>query len=112
MNNRREWSCGGLPAATLEQVADLLRVIAHPVRLKLLELLRDRRGASVGELARAVGESPAATSQHLNQLRRAGALSAVRDGRRVRYRIGDERIQKLVRCVCCAGAAGAKGGAG
>ncbi len=102
--------CGVLSAEALEAIADQLRVIAHPVRLKLLELLRERRDATVGELAHAVGEAPAATSQHLNHLRRAGAVVAVRNGRCVHYRIGDPRIQKLLRCVCCAGSESAKGG--
>lgn len=110
MIRNRTWSCGGLPAETLERVADLLRVVAHPVRLKLLELLSERGGVSVGELAQVVGEAPSATSQHLNHLRRAGAVVAARRGRSVRYRLDDARIRKLVRCICCAGNEPAKGG--
>lgn len=99
-----------MSSSALEHAADLLRVVAHPVRLKLLELLYNEGPASVAELAHAVGEAPAATSQHLNYMRRAGAVAAVRQGRRVHYRIDDPRMEKLVRCICGATGNARKGG--
>lgn len=50
-----------------------LRALAHPLRLRLLRLLRDRRGSATGaELAQATGESTASVSYHLSVLARHG----------------------------------------
>jgi DNA-binding transcriptional ArsR family regulator len=50
-----------------------LRALAHPLRLRLLQLLRDRRGPATGaELAQATGESTASVSYHLSVLRQHG----------------------------------------
>jgi len=84
----------------LERVAVALRLIAHPVRLRLLQLIRARPDAPVHALAAAAGLAPAATSQHLNQLRRLGLVAAVRRGREVAYAIGDPRVRKILDCMC------------
>ncbi len=86
----------------MERTATLLRLIAHPVRLRLLELLRDRPGGRVHELAAEIGRPHAATSQHLNHMRRLGLVVAHRYGREVGYRIGDPRVIKILRCACAA----------
>ena len=62
-----------LPDDLLEQAAKVLRVLAHPDRMRMVELLLIDR-YSVGELAEEVGLSPAATSQHLNQIGSLGVL--------------------------------------
>ncbi len=50
-----------------------LRALAHPLRLRLLQLLRDRRGSATGaELAQATGESTASVSYHLSVLHQHG----------------------------------------
>lgn len=102
MTNEHIARCSTASRAALERSATLLRLIAHPDRLRLLELLRDRPLAPVHELAEAVGRAPAATSQHLNQMRRLGLVAARRNGREVRYEIGDRRVLKILRCVCAA----------
>ena len=100
MNAGKKAACGGRTMAELERTATMLRLIAHPFRLKLLELLRDRPKAPVHDLADAVGLAPAATSQHLNHMRRLGLVAADRRGREVRYAIGDRRVLKILRCAC------------
>ena len=50
-----------------------LRALAHPLRLRLLQILRDRRGPATGaELAQATGESSASVSYHLSVLHQHG----------------------------------------
>jgi DNA-binding transcriptional ArsR family regulator len=65
-----------------------LRAIAHPLRTRLLSLLRLEGPASATELARRTGESSGATSYHLRQLARYGYIEddAARDGRERRWR--------------------------
>ena len=53
-----------------------LRALAHPLRLRLLDVLRRRGPSMVSELADAVGESASSTSYHLGQLHQHGYLQA------------------------------------
>jgi DNA-binding transcriptional ArsR family regulator len=62
-----------------------LAALANPTRRRLFERLR-RRPHAVGELARALGVTQPAASQHLAVLARARLVRATRDGRRRMYR--------------------------
>lgn len=71
------------------------RALGNGHRLELLERLAQME-APVEALARATGLSVANASQHLQHLRRAGLVTTRRDGRRVVYRLTDERIVTLM----------------
>ena len=86
----------GLGLQKLERTAGLLRVLGHPTRLKLIELLaRDRW--SVGELAERVRQKPHVVSEHLNDLRMHGLLRRQRVGRAVYYRIDHPLVMHVLR---------------
>lgn len=85
-------------------MAGVLKLLAHPHRLKILEILRARDGVPVHEVAGRLELSPAATSQLLNQMRRVGLVGAEREGREVWYRIKDTRSVRVLDCVCRGGA--------
>lgn len=89
---------GLIPLEILERVAPALRVLAHPVRLKLIELLMLERVA-VGELAERAGVAPNVASQHLNALRAHGMVRAERDGKHVYYRVVGPEAVNLVECI-------------
>jgi len=70
------------------EVARLGKAMASPVRLQLLDLLR--QGArTVEDLAGATGVTVANSSRHLQQMRSARLVTAAREGRHVRYRLAD-----------------------
>ena len=69
----------------------MLRTLASPHRLRLIHLLGPG-SRDVNELARGLGLSQAATSQHLAAMRAAGFVEAVRDGRSMHYRLTDPEI--------------------
>lgn len=92
-------SAGGLSIAFLQRTAQVLRLLAHPRRLKIVEALEGRDGLPVGAIAARVGLPPAATSQHLNQMRRVGLLAAQRRGRVVLYRVADPRSLAILDCI-------------
>ncbi|MFP4144984.1 MAG: ArsR/SmtB family transcription factor [Phycisphaeraceae bacterium] len=85
----------GMSMRTLAQTAEILRVLGHPVRLKLVERLL-REPASVGELARQARQSQHAVSQHLGKLYLQGLVSRRREGREVHYSIRDEQLASLM----------------
>ncbi|GGO64645.1 winged helix-turn-helix domain-containing protein [Nonomuraea cavernae] len=67
----------------------VLKVVAHPLRVRLLGLLRGDGPATASELGRVVGESSGSTSYHLRELAKYGFIEedpARRDGRERRWR--------------------------
>jgi len=80
-----------IPAAK----AELFRVLGHPVRIRILELL----GAgerTVGELQAELDLDSSGISQHLAALRRQGVILGRKDGTRVIYRVKDPRTARLL----------------
>ena len=71
--------------------ATLLRALASPHRLRIVHRLGGG-SLEVTELARSLGMSQAATSQHLAAMRSVGIVEARRDGRSVRYGLTDPGI--------------------
>ncbi len=78
-----------------ETAAKLMQALAHPVRLQILELLRDE-GAYVMHLTVALNRRQAYLSQHLAILREAGLVVDERRGMTVIYRVSDRRIFDLL----------------
>ena len=78
-----------------EVKAGLFRVLGHPARVRILELLREGE-RSVGALQAELGLESGATSQHLAALRRVGLVEARREGTSVFYAAADERVFDLL----------------
>ena len=79
----------------IQQAAQAIKAIAHPLRLKILCVLGDQE-VSVQDIVEQVGTSQSNISQHLAILRDKGVLATRKDANRVYYRIGDLRTLKLV----------------
>jgi len=75
--------------------ANLFRVLGHPARVRILELLRDGE-RSVGALQAELGLDSGGTSQHLAALRRIGLVESRREGTSVFYRVDDEQVFDLL----------------
>lgn len=81
-----------------EHVAEVMKAVAHPVRLQIIELLETKE-MCVGDIVEAVGGKQANTSQQLNMMRDKGVLSSRRDGAKVYYRIENKNVIKLLHCI-------------
>lgn len=86
------------PVALREQ-ADLLAALAHPIRLQIVAALADAEEHPAGAVVDALGLPQPMVSRHLAILRRAGVLSAVRDGRQRDYRIARPEVTALIRLL-------------
>jgi DNA-binding transcriptional ArsR family regulator len=75
--------------------ARLFRVLGHPVRVRILELLREGERA-VGSLQAELGLDSGATSQHLAALRSVGVVETRREGTSIVYRIDDQGVFELL----------------
>ena len=82
----------------LTQAAECLKTLAHPHRLRIVEmLLKDRY--TVGELAEKCDIPSNIASGHLRLMQRCGFLAAERDGRNVYYTITDPCLGKFLGCI-------------
>lgn len=88
-----------LPYPLIELVARRFRVLGEPMRIRLLDALRQRE-ASVRELCEATGTSQQNVSKHLGVLLEAGIVGRRKDGNQVFYSIADEGIFRLCEEVC------------
>jgi len=82
--------------ASAEQAAALLKAMSNPRRLLILCTLCGTPGTSAGELARATGLSPSATSQHLARMREEGLIDSARDAQRILYFIKNDAVHQLI----------------
>jgi ArsR family transcriptional regulator, arsenate/arsenite/antimonite-responsive transcriptional repressor len=81
--------------ATADVKADLYRVLAHPMRLRVLELLQVEE-RSARDLQTLLELDSGAISQHLSALRRQGLVEAHRGGTTTSYRLTDARVAQLL----------------
>ena len=77
-------------------MAKYFRGLGDPIRLRILELLREEQELSVGALVERLGLPQPKVSNHLACLRWCGFIEARRDGRTVYNRIADTRVAKML----------------
>ena len=83
----------------LARVADRLKALADPTRLRILHALQ-RGERNVSDLLGEIGGSQANVSKHLARMRLAGLVAARRDGTSVYYRVCDPTAFAVCRTVC------------
>jgi DNA-binding transcriptional ArsR family regulator len=83
------------PQAVHEVKAALFRALGHPARVRILELLREGP-LSVGQLQAELALESSGTSQHLAALRRAGVVTARREGTSVFYCVEDAQVFEML----------------
>lgn len=83
----------------LFKIADVLKAMADPTRLKIIHCLHNGERC-VSSILEAVGGSQANISKHLSVLKRAGLVDCRREGLNVHYRIIDDGVFAICRNVC------------
>lgn len=99
MKTKKENKCTGLSMEVLTRTTETLKLLAHPQRLKIIDILDRYGSAPVYQIAEELGLPAAATSQHLNQMKRVGLIAAQRHGRQVRYAVLDPRALTILGCI-------------
>ena len=82
----------------IEQLARLHKALSVPVRLRILELIRERP-LCVNAITRCLEISQPAVSQHLAVLKHAGLVSSTKQGYTVHYKLEQERMEELRRAI-------------
>ena len=84
--------------AALGQAAECLRVLAHPHRLRMIQMLLSGN-YTVGELAESCDLPTAMASEHLRLMQRCGFLDSEKDGRKVFYRVVEPHLKNILTCI-------------
>jgi ArsR family transcriptional regulator len=83
----------------LSQCADMLKAVAHPVRMAIVDLLDQRGAQSVTEIYEALEVDQAVASHHLGILRDKGLLTSSRIGKKNYYTIARPQITQVIACM-------------
>ena len=87
----------------LEDTAQRLRSIAHPVRVKIISMLEKQKEMNVTSVYQKLNIEQAAASHHLNILKIKGILLSRRDGKSTFYSLKPGAVSNLINCInnCC-----------
>lgn len=80
------------------QAAECLKTLAHPVRLRIVQLLLHGR-YTVGELAEDCGIPGNVASEHLRLMQRCGFFTSEREGRKVYYEVAEPHLENIMSCI-------------
>lgn len=82
----------------LAAAAECLRILAHPHRLRMIQMLL-QADHTVGELAEACHLPSAMASEHLRLMQRCGFLTSQKEGRKVFYRVAEPHLKDILQCI-------------
>ena len=86
------------PLGALAEAAECLKALAHPHRLRIVQMLLQGR-YTVGELADSCDIPSHMASEHLRLMQRCGFLASEKEGRKAYYRITEDHLASLMACV-------------
>jgi DNA-binding transcriptional ArsR family regulator len=89
---------GLIPLDALQQATECLKTLAHPHRLRMVQMLLLGR-YTVGELAEACGIASHMASEHLRLMQRSGLLASKKEGRKAYYEIAEPHLENIMKCV-------------
>lgn len=89
----------GLKVEQLEAAANMLKALAHPMRIAILSYLEDGNKLTVTQLHEKLGIEQSSTSHHLGILKDKGVLTSKRDGKNTYYSLKHCDLQKIVECI-------------
>ena len=83
----------------LQYSATLVKALAHPLRLKILEYIDSQGVINVNKIYSSLNIEQSVTSQHLSLLKLAGVVNCTKDGKFMHYQINYDIVQKAHRAV-------------
>src|SRR6056297_401829 len=83
----------------LEEAASMLKAIAHPMRIAILNFLEDGNKMTVTEIHQKLQIEQSTTSHHLGILKDKGVLCSKREGKNTYYFLKHERLSNIIDCI-------------
>ncbi|MCA9041363.1 MAG: winged helix-turn-helix transcriptional regulator [Planctomycetaceae bacterium] len=87
-----------LSEEAFSQAAECLKILAHPHRLKMVQMLL-HGNYTVGELAEACGIQSHMASEHLRLMQRCQFLDSEREGRSIYYKVIEPHLEQIMACI-------------
>jgi ArsR family transcriptional regulator len=81
------------------EMADLLKIIAHPVRICIIRGLLEKGECNVTYMQSCLGTPQSTVSQHIQKLKSAGIIEGRRNGLEIYYRVKHEKVAELIRLL-------------
>lgn len=83
----------------LKESSEILRALAHPLRMKILEFIDNNKTINVNKIYNTLKLEQSITSQHLRILRLAGLVQTKRDGKFIHYSIDYPKIANAIKAI-------------
>lgn len=88
-----------LDQETLEKVAFVLKTIAHPLRIGIVDLLNKHEEQNVNQICEALNSEQSLTSHHLQNMKLKGILGSRRDGKNIYYHLKVKEVTSVISCI-------------
>ena len=83
----------------LEAASSKLRAMAHPMRIAIIELLKEEKKLSVTQIYERLNLEQATASHHLNILKNKGLLISKREGKKIHYSLKNKALSDVIYCL-------------
>ena len=83
----------------LENASEMLKAIAHPMRIAIVDMLSDDKTLTVTEIHETLNIEQAVASHHLSILKSKGVLLSVRNGKNSNYKLKHPRLSQIIACI-------------
>lgn len=83
----------------LESAAEMLKAIAHPIRIAIVGMLDSNKKLTVTEIHEALAIEQAVASHHLSILKNKGVLLSERSGKNCYYSLKHQRLSQIIECI-------------
>jgi len=82
------------------ETAELLKTIAHPVRICIIRGLLKKGECNVTYMQSCLGTPQSTVSQHIQKLKAAGIIEGRRNGLEIYYKVKNEKVAMLIKLLC------------
>ena len=82
-----------------EEVAEFLKVLAHPVRICIVKNLLEKGCCNVTNMHSCLGMPQSTISQHLQKLKSIGIIKGERNGLEIVYEVVDKRVEEIIKAL-------------
>ncbi|KYG71837.1 MULTISPECIES: metalloregulator ArsR/SmtB family transcription factor [Roseivirga] len=83
----------------VEKIAFVLKTIAHPMRVGIIDLLNEHEKMSVNDITAYLGLEQSLTSHHLANMKMKGILGSKREGKNIFYFLRMKEVVDLVKVL-------------
>ena len=83
----------------LENASEMLKAIAHPMRIAIVDMLSEDKSLTVTEIHEALNIEQAVASHHLSIMKNKGVLISERNGKNSYYKLKHPRLSQIVSCI-------------